>query len=973
MNDVLQYWFSDPARWFAGTAEIDADVRARFAELHAQAAAGALDGWSATPEGAVALAVVLDQFSRHLFRGDAGMFATDSAARAAAEIALASPIPPDHRAMMALCLVHAEDPALAARGVAELETVVRSPDARAERKRFKRMYAAARRHLRTLERFGRYPHRNALLGRETTDDEAAWLAADTSKAARSVRPHARTRLRLLVLHSFRQSGRRLASRLRKLERDLEDIAELVYVDAPHVYVPDADERAMLESDFGAVPDFGHQRAWWHADDEHRTYAGWEDSIRVLDEHLPADGVLGFSQGGAVAGLLAALRTDRLRFAICVSGFPSRADAHRMLTVPGSIDLPSLHVYGQQDVLVDRDRTLQLAACFVEPRVVSHPGGHFFPELWPTDTFRTFLLPFLEAPPPPRALDLRWTDGRTDAEIGALLPSDPRPLLAEARGLRPRPLGDRIVVVAWSRAPDAVRDFLATDDDWPGLVRLAVAGAAHPDLVDAIAARFADRIVADEPSGLSLAAESAPRTGSATDRRSGLGRRIAAMLRPELPPVAAYIEYRRRIVRLSVPVRLARRRARFGREATGPTEGLSSEVTRPRPVPMVPCAPEELEPLLAYLSSREPPVVPRTFARGTVMPDGRLDLCKQVVGPAGIGPLLSALADNVHVDRVLLGNNVVGRDGAIQIARFVRSGHSKVNVWYIAGNEIDAEGLAPICDALAHAPSVHGLWLKRNPLGPDGAVPIASLLRADSPLETLDLVNTGLLDDGALAVIEALRHHRALRHLYLGTNGLGPASARALEGLLAEVDRLESVFVDCNRFGDEGAAILAEGLRKNRHLRRLSLASNRIGPAGAEALCDALADHPSLVYLNLGWTRATSAVREEGNRLGDAGCLPLADLLRRNRVIRALDVAHNGIGQAGLDRLREALVGNTTVVSLRHPQYGKATNPDRIAALRGLVERNRRAAGLDADGVEAIRTPRPTRDVMSVYRTAAPTP
>ena len=117
------------------------------------------------------------------------------------------------------------------------------------------MLTSARRHLRVLERFGRYPHRNALLGRETTDDEAAYLATETSRFARSVRPHAPTRLRILVLHSFRQSGQRLASRLRKLERSLEDIAELIYVDAPHTYTPDDAERSMLEADFGGVPDF----------------------------------------------------------------------------------------------------------------------------------------------------------------------------------------------------------------------------------------------------------------------------------------------------------------------------------------------------------------------------------------------------------------------------------------------------------------------------------------------------------------------------------------------------------------------------------------------------------------------------------------------------------------------------------------------------------------------------------------------
>jgi len=165
------------------------------------------------------------------------------------------------------------------------------------------------------------------------------------------------------------------------------------------------------------------------------------------------------------------------------------------------------------------------------------------------------------------------------------------------------------------------------------------------------------------------------------------------------------------------------------------------------------------------------------------------------------------------------------------------------------------------------------------------------------------------------------------------------------------------------------AALAGGLRASRNLRRLGLASCRIGPAGARLLADALRDHPSLVFLNLGWTRATEAVRESGNRIGDEGCEALADLLRHNRVLRVLDLARNDIGPAGLAHLADALSTNTTLVNLRHPQNGKATNAEGVAKLRGLVDRNRREAGLDGDGVEAIRTPLPTREVLSVYRTA----
>jgi hypothetical protein len=128
-----------------------------------------------------------------------------------------------------------------------------------------------------------------------------------------------------------------------------------------------------------------------------------------------------------------------------------------------------------------------------------------------------------------------------------------------------------------------------------------------------------------------------------------------------------------------------------------------------------------------------------------------------------------------------------------------------------------------------------------------------------------------------------------------------------------------------------------------------------------------------MWLNLGWTRATTAVREVGNRIGDEGCRALADVLRHNTVLRGLDVSHNDIGQRGLDLLCDALDDNRTLVHLRHPQHGKATNADHVARLRGRVDRNRREAGFDDDAIEAIRTPRAAREVLSVFRTMPPAP
>ena len=572
----------------------------------------------------------------------------------------------------------------------------------------------------------------------------------------------------------------------------------------------------------------------------------------------------------------------------------------------------------------------------------------------------------------------------------MLPSEPSALLAlllEARLLRkkvgygagdelhtPQP-GDfahRIWLAAWLASPGVFVQALSQDEGWRPLVRLCVCATAllqEPKaLIEEIAKRFATQLTDDEASHRSsLASIAAPRPDSATDTITGLGRAIAAALRPELASPKNYIEYRRRLSRLSQAVRLARK-PRQKRGVIPPSIKTSSEVARPRPVPVIPCALEELHPLLTHLESNIAVISPSKFSRGTVMPDGRLDLCKQVVGPEGIGPLLKALGGNPFVDRLLLGNNIVGRGGASQIASFIRQRNSHIKVWYIAGNEIDAEALRPICDALIEAPEVTGLWLKRNPLGPEAGHILGGLLQANTNIDTLDLVNTGLFDEGAIGLLKALSLNQSLKHLYLSTNGLTERAAFEVGRYLSEVDRLESLYLSCNPIGDEGAKAIAAGLATSKTLKRLGLASNRIGPEGANALCEALEKNTSLRSLDLGWSRATSAVGEAGNLLGDSGAARLGRMLRVNSTLRALDISNNSISQAGLNAISLALDENQSLVFFRFPQYGKATNPDAIARLQGKLVRNRTRWGFDESELDRLRVPQSTFEILSVYRT-----
>lgn len=168
--DILDFWWmAGPQAWFVRNEAFDAEIRARFAGLVEEAREGALDAWADSPHGALALLLLLDQFPRNLYRGDALAFASDDRARRIAEGALASgfdrAFPKAARPFFYLPFEHSEEMSDQERSV---DLFRRHGDEQA--------YLYALIHLDVIRRFGRFPHRNAALGRETTSAEAAYLA-----------------------------------------------------------------------------------------------------------------------------------------------------------------------------------------------------------------------------------------------------------------------------------------------------------------------------------------------------------------------------------------------------------------------------------------------------------------------------------------------------------------------------------------------------------------------------------------------------------------------------------------------------------------------------------------------------------------------------------------------------------------------------------------------------------------------------
>jgi uncharacterized protein (DUF924 family) len=176
---ILDFWFGAAgtrgkarAEWFRKDAAFDARIRERFGELHARAARHELDCWRAAPEPLLALVVVLDQFSRNLHRDDARAFAQDAYARDCARQGLARGdervLLPVQRQFLYLPFEHSEDAADQDLCVERMHSLEAFEPTRG-------LTEWAERHRAIIRRFGRFPHRNAALGRASTPEETEFL------------------------------------------------------------------------------------------------------------------------------------------------------------------------------------------------------------------------------------------------------------------------------------------------------------------------------------------------------------------------------------------------------------------------------------------------------------------------------------------------------------------------------------------------------------------------------------------------------------------------------------------------------------------------------------------------------------------------------------------------------------------------------------------------------------------------------
>ncbi|WP_169314057.1 ribonuclease inhibitor [Streptomyces piniterrae] len=374
---------------------------------------------------------------------------------------------------------------------------------------------------------------------------------------------------------------------------------------------------------------------------------------------------------------------------------------------------------------------------------------------------------------------------------------------------------------------------------------------------------------------------------------------------------------------------------------------------PRPV-------ADLAPLLAWLRDGRVAGERTDFPAGTALPDGRLDLCKQQLGPKGAELVADALRPG-PVRHLLLGTDGLGDAGAGAVAG--KAAEAAVETLYLGCNGITSGGACRIADRLKASPSVvTGLWLKRNPLGAGGGAAAAGLVESARTLRTLDLVQTGLdvpgLTELCTALLAAAHSGRRVHRLYLGGNPLGPEGAEPLSRLLS-AGAVGELYVSAARLGDGGALLLAEALTRAPYggLNRISLASNGIGPQAAAQLVTAAAV-AGVEVCDLGRVRAAGALGAADNRIDEAAAHTIAATLGDGRPHR---LSHLVLTHTGM-RSREA---HRLLDGAQH-----AATPTRYLLGKGI-------AGSVRGRLNALAAPLPPRPplpadvaaVRSVHRTA----
>lgn len=1042
--------------------------------------------WMSYVDGIMGLILLFDQFSRHIYRGSNKSFYFDNYAVALSKHLLQNfnEIPVPYKMFAYVTFMHSEDISLVITASLELLKLADLNDLSSNWKiGLIKTAKVCHEHLEILKKFGRYPHRNLILERQHTVEEMNLMASNNLpqwmksvsntqndagtnidkplKVKKEQNKQNKQKLKILVLHSNRQTASTFRNKTQKyLENKLNHIADLTYPNAPKIYETTGNSHHTNQKKKYVIdPDNANVnagRVWWIATDDPNTmiYNGLEDSLAFIDSYFKNDyfdGIIGFSQGGALAGIIAALVNDHnngkkisplveniaksLKFVAMISGFycrdtrpefrnclienvPISHSPENVIARKDLISIPSFHIWGLDDTLVDPWRSLKLSEAFSDKKICVHNFSHFARAIkyWAIDDMAVWLEKFVTTLhkthddavlmdyPNARLLHEALTKSYNDQDIYDML-------LQACKN--DTSLWNSLIMMDTTETNQKFRNILvmmisnALCDEYKkyyvnksiGIPSKLVMYAPKYNNIYRTSRLYHD--VSVYLAGLiNIFDETKIRIDETNEKRQLLlsynqYRKIISRLNELLKPPAEISKIKKHVPRNSLEQLM--------------NSPVSDYILRPRAEPVDVSSPELLEPLYNFLKcdiqhdiqhdmpnkipfdgdndsschmtnriddvmdrTHNDVVIEKTFEKGTICADKRLDLCKQVIGPVGVNKLIESLeidslSSDPKVKHLLLGNNICGNELGYAIGKFIKSGKSALTTWYIAGNNLDENGIAPICEALCGDNQVKQLWLKRNPIYASGIPHIVNMLNHNTYLKVLDLTNIGLMDDGAVILFNGT--NATLEYMYLGCNGLTEKTSNVIAERL-HLTVLKQIALGCNRLGCIGAKYLANALIHPKcPLELLEIASCGIGENGAKYIADALKINKSLIELNIGYLKATSDLEEVPNLFGSIGATYIADMLSVNKTLRSLDLTNTGIQQSGINAIASALsTHGTKLIHFNLDQFGIPHNELTKEIIRLAVQQN--IHSLNNDELNTINNrivPVHLKEIKSVYR------
>jgi NLR family CARD domain-containing protein 3 len=425
--------------------------------------------------------------------------------------------------------------------------------------------------------------------------------------------------------------------------------------------------------------------------------------------------------------------------------------------------------------------------------------------------------------------------------------------------------------------------------------------------------------------------------------------LAKILYPEISEIAALIKYEsltsqaKSVVRDKQKARLASKNQARTLKVQGPWAGQALDPVDLKgpdaiPMPVEIGTAEDFAPILGFLAHESFEEASRNgsksnfqflkkteqftgnvplleFPRGIIYEDGRLDLCKKVVGPTHIGKLMESLESNHQICHFLLGNNAISTTGAKRIAEFIHKYPDRMKTWYLAGCHITRHGLSLLVPQMITSSTITNLWFKRNPFGPNSITLLADLVLQTPNLRTLDLETTELGDEGTRQFIDSITGHQSsLRNLYLNANGIGEGGCASLGKYLADPNCvLESLFLSTNPIGDAGMLLLVPGLAKNKTLKRFMCASSGLTGKGLSYLAGT--DH-QLQTIDIGASQTTKAHAQKFNYFDDTSVGALKSLIMTPS-LRWLNVGGTIMTDSGVEEIKSAVARSELVFFHMH--------------------------------------------------------